>query len=213
MRFGWQAYADRIARGNDPARNHDRHHARLAHQGTVRCTIQHRGRQARPETVQLRTRIAQTRHPDDGLWPKLQFRPGWQRQKIDSARRDVLADVTGVYGKTFFRQFAEQLDRNEMDLAQIQMVRMFRRVRTMFDGHTTMRIPFDAKPGEQTDVSNLLFGEGVVSIDADGNDGGFHDGMVAQFRTTGDPSGRLRRDFRGDGARAPPQFTRPAPIP
>jgi hypothetical protein len=64
---GWrQLDADRIPNPHFATSDHNTHYARLADEVASRVSIQGRGGQARLESVELDTGIAQSRHFDDG---------------------------------------------------------------------------------------------------------------------------------------------------
>ena len=77
------------------------------------------------------------------------MKPGPDREgkKIESARGDVLAQLSRGNREAGALQFVEQLGMYEMHLPQIGRTRIARDPRAMLDGFAMMRISVDAAPG------------------------------------------------------------------
>ena len=119
---------------------YDAHDTGFSDQRAVGVPVEHRGHQPGLEFVELNAGIAQPGDFDDSIAPEMQPRAGWQREQIDAARRDVLAEVTRHHRVAACAQFLEQLSVDEMHLAQVRLGRIARHARTMFHRRATMGV-------------------------------------------------------------------------
>jgi len=94
----------------------------FAHKGTVGVAVEDGSHQPLLKFVELDARIAQPGDLNDRLTSDVPPGAGWQRQQIDAAGRDVLAEVTRHDRVTACLQFLEQLGMDQMDLTQVRWV-------------------------------------------------------------------------------------------
>lgn len=155
--------------GTDPSPgDHDPHDAGLADQATLGVPIEHGVHQAWLKEVKLLAGVSQAGNLDHDLADR---EPGArrQRQQIEAAGGDVLADIAGRNSEALAGQFVEQLGVDQMDLAQVRLRRIASYARTMPDGHARMTVALHAKPGQQGDRGLSPLGKAVMTATADRN--------------------------------------------
>jgi hypothetical protein len=81
--------------------------------------------------------------PQDGATRK--------RQKIDAARRHVLAEVGRGDIETLVGKLVQQLSLDQMDLSQVWLGRVGPYTRAVLDRHSLMRVALDAETGHDPD--------------------------------------------------------------
>lgn len=165
---------DWVVGTNDAAGSCDAHDAGFANDIAVAIDLDDGGQKARLKSLDLRTGIAQAGHFQDDLIAKMKKRSFRKSEKIDTERRDVLAELGWLDGKTFRRQFGKKLRLDQMHLAKIGLGRIDRDARAMLHRHALMSIAFHPKAGEDSDLRHVPLGKTMNVVDGDGNDGSNH---------------------------------------
>ncbi len=80
--------------------------------------------QSRPERVDLRARVAQPGHLDDGRRADLQPGAAGQRKQIDVPRCNVFAELARTDVEPLMVQLVEQLGLQEVHLAEVELARV-----------------------------------------------------------------------------------------
>jgi hypothetical protein len=170
----WQFDRDQVSNLHVAALDDNRHDASLADEVTVRVPAEHCRCQPPLERFNLPARIAQTDELDHRLGSELQSRALWQCQKIDAARRHILADGAGPNVESASAQLVEQFFMHEMHLPQVRRVGIFRGVITVLDFLAHMRVAFDAEARNKTDHQLIPLAERVALAAAHGGDDSGH---------------------------------------
>src|SRR4029079_13986617 len=174
MRRCRQFDLDGVARRHVAAREHDAHDARLADKGAVRIAIEHGGHESLLKAIDLDARIAQPGDLDHGAGTDVQPRAGRQRQQVDAARGDVLAELAGRHAEACGAQLLEQFGVDEMNLTQVRAGRVARNPRAMLDGDAGVRVAFDAESGGEADAQARWLAEVVAAIARNSDDSRAH---------------------------------------
>ena len=113
---------DRVAGSHLAAASYDGHHPGLAHQPAVGVAAHHLPQQPGLEAVDLHARVAQPGDHDLGGVAEQQHGAGRQREQVDAAGRDVLAEVAGEHPGPSSCTSLEQLGVDQVHLAQVGLV-------------------------------------------------------------------------------------------
>src|SRR6185295_19524301 len=170
VRLGRQLDADRIAGTHLTRGEHDAHDAALAHDFAVFVFVQERREQTRLKALDLAARITQTRHLPDCRGAKMQPRAGRERQKIDPARRHIVADLARLHDEAARAQFVIQLGMEEMHLSEIGPRRVFLDAYDVLHGDAEMGVVLDAKAADKLDRRLIWLAEIVRARAAHGDD-------------------------------------------
>lgn len=124
--MGWagKLYLDEVVLEHIAAFDHDCHHPAFADQLTIGVAVEHGGGQSALVAIQLTAGIAQAGDLDDGRFAQRKPCALGQGQYIQSARGDVLAQGAGIDTKPGCTQLIEQLGMNQVNLAQIGLMRI-----------------------------------------------------------------------------------------
>src|SRR6476659_6867865 len=170
MRFGWQFHIDRVAGAHLSARDDDAHYARLAPGRATAVATHDLMQQARPKAIDLETGIAQSCYLDDRRRPQPQSRSGRKLEQRDTARRDVLPQLTRTHREAGRGELVVQLGVNEVHLPEIRLRRIARQARAMLYGDAEMGVAIDAQAFNQSNRRLILLAERVRIASRDGDD-------------------------------------------
>ena len=114
--------------------------------------------------IKLGAGIAEPRDLHNRLSAQAKPRAGAKRQQVNAARGHILPDIARLECEALWREFFEDFGMQQMKLAQIGLRRITRDAGAMLHRNPSMRIAFDAKPGEQLQAFNRLLAEAMRAI-------------------------------------------------
>jgi hypothetical protein len=164
MQAFWWDRDNGIARTQHAALQHYGHDTGFADQPARCIAPEHRRHQPRLELIKLRAGIAQSSDFHHSLGPQAKPCAGAKREQIKAARGHILTNVTGLERETLGGEFFEDFGMQQMQLAQIGLRWIARNAGAMLYRNASMRITFNAKPGEQFQAFNRLLAEAMRTI-------------------------------------------------
>ncbi|MCW2756505.1 MAG: hypothetical protein JWO46_251 [Nocardioidaceae bacterium] len=157
--------------GPDPAPlDDDGHHPAPPYDGAVGVPSDHVPQQALVEPLDLQAWVAQTGDLDDRLVAEQQQCAGGEGEQVDAAGGDVLAEVAGADHVTLGSQLVEELGVQQVDLAEVRLVRVAGDPGQVLDQHAGVRVAVDPEPGDQLDLGDRLLAEPVLRVAVHGFD-------------------------------------------
>ena len=139
-----QFYPNSVSRLHGPTPEHDPHDARLANKVAVCVVLEYRRQQTLLKIVNLGAGISQTCHFNYSLETDVQQSSSGQFQQLEAARGNVFAQLTGRDLEAFTLQLLEQLERNQVDLAQIGLAGVGGHPRAVLHGHALVSVALHA---------------------------------------------------------------------
>lgn len=114
-------YLDAISDSDDASEHDDTHDSRPTNQRAVTVAITDLLEQAGPERLDLRARVAQAGHRNQGRLTEPKNGPHRQIVELKIFRRDVLAKVARNHTVPAVCKHVEQFACKEMDLTQVRL--------------------------------------------------------------------------------------------
>jgi hypothetical protein len=112
----------------------------------------------------LLARVAQARDLDQHVVAEPQPGASGKAQKVHAPRGDVFSHLAGVDGKSSAAKLGEQLLMQQAYLAQVRLMQISERTRSMLDGLAEVRIATDALPFDKLDFMRGAFGKRVFRV-------------------------------------------------
>jgi hypothetical protein len=187
-----QFHGDDIAGSGAAAGNDHAHDPGLAHEGTIRGTVQNGLQQARHELIDLGTRVAQTGHLHHSVRSEPKLRTPGQGEQVDASGRNILAQLTRSDLEALLPQLVEQLRLDQVDLAKVGLRWVCRHTGTVLHRDTGVRVTGDPDSRQQPDLVHDGLAEAMLMIRAHGDDGRQH-GVILSSETPDDRVLRPRR--------------------
>jgi hypothetical protein len=128
------------------------------------------GHQPRLEAIELDAGVAQAGHPYFRRGADPQDRVDWQRQQIETAGQDILADVSSADHETLRFQLFQQLPVQQMDLSKVRLRGVVGNAGAVLYGGAKMCVTFHAETGLQVYPHPRMLAEPVRAGLTDGFD-------------------------------------------
>jgi hypothetical protein len=137
---------DRIPGSNLSGSEDDAHDAGFEDWVSLLVAAQNRRHQTRPVGVQLPARIPEASHAYDCGITNVKPRSPWQREQVNTARRDILSNCPGSELETTDIQLVKQFLVDQVYLTEIWSGWVFSNARAVLDGYSKVSIALDSQP-------------------------------------------------------------------
>jgi hypothetical protein len=152
---------DVIAEADHSSEYDDPHDSRPSYPDTFSIAVADLLQETGLEGIDLGARVPHTGHRDKCGVAEPKHRSDGEVVKLESPRRDVLAEVARGHVKALGGQHVEQLAGDEVYLSEIGLGRVGSDARAMLHEGSGVRISGHPDTGDQTDIGNRPLGESV----------------------------------------------------
>lgn len=179
MRQGRKLDRDGVVRPDNPALEHNRHHAAFAHEPFGRRDGEPL-EQAGLEVLDLLAGIAQAGDFHHGIRAEPEPRAGRQAEQVHAPRQDIFAEVARADDVSLRRQFVQQLRMDQVHLSEVRNLAEAPDVEEVLVGGAGMGIALDAEILDEPDGRRSAFAEGMSVADVNADDPRTVAGVVLQ---------------------------------
>lgn len=196
---------DRVARLDFSTSQYDAHHPGGPLDIAFAVLEAEEAHQTALEVVDLAARISQSGQLDDRFGSQPQHGAGWQAEQINSARGDILTELTGCNHVSTFRQHCQELLLDQMHLAEVRLGGVPSHQVPVFHELSRVGVPGHTQALEEGDRRPRSLAETVLGAGGNGNDRRSHDRCrragIAVNETVERPTERTRGESISRGYR------------